>query len=1720
MYTHSCNATPHPPAASSGRPVSAPARRYVLMGLLLCCLALPHSADATETLTMQQTIRALAFLKDRSPGTTGAALAASLMERGFDAAFPTPDLQSAKVVIGRHPFTVPARRHMGSSIALLPDGPPAAITPLLMNRLFTGATGDGGITGKAVWAAKGSLAEFEGMDVKGSVVLMDMDSGKHWINAARLGATALIMVDFTGPGDPARRLFREKLEPTPVNFPVFWMQAEQAGRMFGPLNRRNPAALGKEVLLQSSTVWQPAEADNVFCFIPGTAPQQDGGYLLVEAFYDATGMVPGNTPAADQAAGAAMLLETARQFAAAPPQRPVLLVATAGHDQGKAGSRELAWALSAERAAITARQNAARLRAADARTVLRVLSHQAPLREARSEQAYRDGSHELVRLAFREAVRNKEDAITRQLMRLRLEADSADAAVRIRQLAAQRITLRRLGWTSGTLRQNDPMRSEEEAVLEALLPVVRSAQEQMARHAEAEEQSMTGALILRDLTGTRRMDAGVSLHLSSHGDGLGAFQYGWLYDLNDTVNRTRQLSAVDSRLRRASDSRIRQVTGNADATRAYRRWLRQAASARARGLEPLPYTPPVPMLLSDTLRPSRARPWQSYLPDKPALGAEPLALAGFPALTLATLHDTRTVWGTPNDVPQAVDFDFLQRQSELVTTLLHGLATGPPPDTGKMQPSGFSALDGRANMLRQGELFPDRPADGTVFLVFQGDSVFPAMSDAGGRFHVPGLARYSQTVHKAIIEGYRFDPQTGLAVWAIDKEATGKDAYRVKMKRAQVRTDLTMFSCAQSTLFGMVNPRTFRHFTVPQLIDARTEAEPLRYWYSRLDTRTSTLTTLFLEPDIPYKLTLSDNFIDRKMLLLNAGAEHPQGTGYRMADWPVLYDTEYRAARDMWALLGPRIDNLERHGIVNERVRDLRARGENLLRLADGLREDRRWDSHTEAARGALSLASLAYNDVDTTQRDVLAGVLFYIALFIPFAYCAERLLFGFASINRRITAFCAILLGIITVIYNVHPAFQLTYSPAIVILAFFILGLSAMVAFIIFMRFEREMKELQRRSRHMRGPAVSRGAAMAAAAAIGVSNLRRRPLRTALTCATLVILTFTIMNFTTARSVRQAGWVSFSAQAPYHGLLLKDVGWRTLPPEAWQAAAALFSARNATARQKDSGGIVAPRVWYETSDQTRSPVLPVLHGREEFRLRGVVGLSPDEPAVSGLDTELLSGRWFRHDEQQGMILPQRAAESLGIAITHDAPLPQVTLWGMPFTVTGILRENALRTRTDLDAEPLTPIIYPNEAATQISALEAEALADGDDLLRYDSRYEHVDGDMVCIVPARTLMAAGGALKALAVRLPAAESRDAVQRGTLSAGGLGDRFGLMLFRGADQGTFLYYAANATSYSGVSVILVPLAISALIVLNTMIGAVHERKTEIGIYTSVGLAPSHVAFLFVAEAMALAVLSVVSGYLLAQGCAAVLAGTPVWQGMTANYSSTAGVAAMLMVMGVVLLSTLYPARMASQVAIPDVTRAWKLPQTQGDVLSLPLPFLIRAREQACAGGYLMDYYEAHADISHGEFSTDGMEYDFIHAGMLPAQGILPGQPAGNAEESCFSMQFKAWLAPFDFGVRQNVRLVFCPSELYRGYRQIQVIIRRETGEQAIWHNLNKRFLNDLRKQLLVWRSLDDPARQAYEAGLEAVLAAQGRGLPPEAATQRALSGTDNDNRGGKA
>jgi hypothetical protein len=490
-----------------------------------------------------------------------------------------------------------------------------------------------------------------------------------------------------------------------------------------------------------------------------------------------------------------------------------------------------------------------------------------------------------------------------------------------------------------------------------------------------------------------------------------------------------------------------------------------------------------------------------------------------------------------------------------------------------------------------------------------------------------------------------------------------------------------------------------------------------------------------------------------------------------------------------------------------------------------------------------------------------------------------------------------------------------------------------------------------------------------------------------------------------------------------------------------------------------------------------------VVRDGKEAQGRGLIGLSWREPQVSGLNRILVKGRWFKKGERQAVMLPQRMAERIG-ADPDDPTRNKVVLWGLPLTLVGVFSDDGLRDHPDLDGEPMTPIVFPNQAATQLSEVEAEAIENGEDVMTTESRYQHIPGFETVIIPAGELLAlSAGRLKGIAVHPDA---------GHRVGDDLGDRFGLLLFKGGPEGTSLYFASDAVNYSGVANILIPLAISILIVLNTMIGSVYERRPEIAVYTSVGLAPPHVAFLFIAESLAFAVISVVVGYVLAQTSSAFLAGTPLWAGMTANYSSTAGVAAMVLVIGVVLISAIYPARVAANIAIPDVNKSWTMPEAVGDRMTVILPFLIKMAEMNSAGGFLRQYYLAHHDVSHGTFCTDDMRCNCLD---LEQQEAATGLVSGAArdvplsDDLCFSLDLRVWLAPFDFGVRQKVKLVFCPSEVYTGFRQIKVLIDREAGELTAWENLNRNFINDLRKQLLAWRSLDEEAVHHYAEELEA-------------------------------
>tara|TARA_Y100001960_G_scaffold283676_1_gene318919 strand:- start:490 stop:1308 length:819 start_codon:yes stop_codon:yes gene_type:complete len=248
---------------------------------------------------------------------------------------------------------------------------------------------------------------------------------------------------------------------------------------------------------------------------------------------------------------------------------------------------------------------------------------------------------------------------------------------------------------------------------------------------------------------------------------------------------------------------------------------------------------------------------------------------------------------------------------------------------------------------------------------------------------------------------------------------------------------------------------------------------------------------------------------------------------------------------------------------------------------------------------------------------------------------------------------------------------------------------------------------------------------------------------------------------------------------------------------------------------------------------------------------------------------------------------------------------------------------------------------------------------------------------------------------------------------------------------------------------------------------MMGAVYERFREIGVYSSVGLAPIHISFLFVAEACVYGVLGVVIGYIIGQVGGKVLLLLDMLSGISLNYSSTSAIAGATLVMLVVLASSIYPARVAAQLAVPDVVRRWQLPDPKDDVWQFPFPFTVNVNAVQSLCGYLHTLFTSYGHESVGKMYTERTRVvrEDRHDGPH------------------YAVQLLLWLAPFDMGVSQYLQFTMRPSEENPRIYEIELFIQRISGPIAFWQRLNLGFMLDLRKQFLVWQTLKSDLQEEH-------------------------------------
>lgn len=1124
---------------------------------------------------------------------------------------------------------------------------------------------------------------------------------------------------------------------------------------------------------------------------------------------------------------------------------------------------------------------------------------------------------------------------------------------------------------------------------------------------------------------------------------------------------------------------------------------------------------------SDGVNPVDGKSWRNFIPGKPAFDSEVVGMAGGFGVTFSSIDDSRNQVDTPFDTFEKVNAANLALQLRTFVCLLQHYVNDPNDqnaDPKKQIPlykpsqwtrmglrSGFATVRGRVRDYDpRKSLVPSTPVPGSLavlphisgtksFIGVRGNLVQMVSDGRSGiageegksTFAFVGMPPTTADQQRHSVAAYHVDPKTGDIDYAPDKGVSGVD-YPTEFSITTGEKDATVvvFPCVATSIYDLVDQQALRTLSTMTIYDGVTNGEPRQYGYtlSRPEPGVSYVedtAVVFARRgnefagDSPkaqadadatnklrqFKIIMGSGPAATRFLLINSTAKNPEGEGYVMGagSGPNALDssrssaithTALKVAQDMWRIDEFRIRRLLANNIRNEGVVKLHELAGEFIKKAEAALEARDYQSFDTYARAAWGYESRAYPDVTKTQQDVVNGVIFYLALMLPFAYFMERLFFGYSDLKRQLLAAFLIFLGVFGIFAAIHPAFRITLNAGIILLAFIMLALSVLVTILVWQKFEQQLKQQSKESTGTHSRDAGTGSIAVAAFALGVANMRRRKARTSLTCVTLVLLTFTVLAFTSIVQDLRFNQVSAPGKPVYSGILLRDPNWNALQQVAYRLLDDEFGKKR----------LVAPRGWFLGTQPGEQTFLTLKRADREFGAKGTVGLSPQEAKVSRMAETLMAGRWFQASDRLSMILPRKIADSLRIS-DSDVGSAKVSFSGQDYTVIGIVDQDQVKQVLDLDQEPLTPVDF-----VQMQQLQRQGKTDSSSGFQ---QYLHLDPDVIFFIPYQTLINLGGDLRSVAIGY---EGDDASVLSDLKDN-LMKRFDMNLYAASSGKIDRFSSIAATSGAGMETIVVPILIAALIVLNTMLGSVFERVKEIHIFSSIGLSPANIGTLFMAEALVYAILGSVAGYVLGQGISKVLTLTGMLQGLSLNFSSVSAVLSTLVIVAVVLLSTLWPAKKASEVATPAINRSWNVSEPVGDEWAIRLPFAVTGNQARGVNGFLAEWFQSYEGYSVGDFITEGIyreTFDSEH-----------GQ--------AFRIGCKAWLAPFDLGVSQMIKLETVPTDLEDVY-DLRLTLTRVSGDVSNWKRVNRRFLNTLRKQFLIWRTLNAAERERYleEAG----------------------------------
>lgn len=778
-------------------------------------------------------------------------------------------------------------------------------------------------------------------------------------------------------------------------------------------------------------------------------------------------------------------------------------------------------------------------------------------------------------------------------------------------------------------------------------------------------------------------------------------------------------------------------------------------------------------------------------------------------------------------------------------------------------------------------------------------------------------------------------------------------------------------------------------------------------------------------------------------LLMNSTKEKPEGVGYsvKSGEQTIIALTPLHAARSLFYLNEERLKSLHAFNVYVPAFEDLHELSHENLQKAEYYLERKDYEKAYVHSFLAWSYAVMPYHAIFSTTQQVLTTSVFFSLLLIPFSFMLEKILFDREG-RTKIILLSTIYIITYLIFSYLSPGTTLATNSVMVIIGFITLILALFTFYVLINGFINVLKIFRTK---ILGPHFTTSKftyAILTSWSVGVGNMRKRKNRTLLLLITLVLTFSGLVSLTSISTLSFTQSKAIEGQTPYNGMLIKfrREGYIERLPEILPKIIGNIL-ENSTVSLRSY-------VFFPYTRTMGFPHTWVNGPNGSAIVKALIGFTSQESEITGINSFLKEGRFFQEFDKYAAIISEKLSTDTGIKVGDE-----IDLLGLKLKVIGIMNDEIEYYR-DVDGSPLcqiTVVLEEGPAKVQMISLKD-----------------------VVLVPYELTKELDGKIFSMVIKNEN-ETQMLVLAGRLNALSQQNYQVVVSFNGK---IYNFGYVRGLEIKGSTFFLMPLIISTLIIFNTILGSIYERKREISILSLVGLSPIEISVMFIAETAEYAILSVVIGYLGGIMAAKILVQFGVLPlELFPQFTSTSMLIIMTIFIAIVILGSIYPSILSGRLVSPSRRRKWEIPEPLGDIWEINMPFIIDEEEMLGFLSYLSNYLK-----------NNPSEFYEIDALSTRKETIK------DREVTSLSLEMR--LAPFATQTVQNVIIRPIPESGKK--MRLQCLIHLTSGVRDVWKRSNRNFIDMLRKQTLIWRSLEMSERLEYVRKQSLALQEKGEGL----------------------